>query len=223
MTMSKVGISRRARKPLAVVFFTIFLILPCWAGKDFVMPTPQAAASYPAHDDHTNEKVAIALDPYDSAEKTKIFSVKYEEIGFIPILFVVTNNSDQPISLSAMKAQFVASDRTKISPATEDDIYRRLSRPTARTAPSSIPFPTKKVKGGVSKQAQDELNTSRFAAKAVEPHSTQAGFLFFDISGISSPLDGAHFYLTGVRDAGGNELMYFEIPLEAYTSTNTKP
>ena len=32
------------------------------------------------------------------------------------------------------------------------------------------------------------------------------------------PLAGAHFYLTGVRDAKGNELMYFEIPLEKYLS-----
>jgi hypothetical protein len=42
--------------------------------------------------------------------------------------------------------------------------------------------------------------------------------MFFDVSGISTPLAGAHFYLTGVRDASGNELMYFEIPLEKYLS-----
>ena len=29
---------------------------------------------------------------------------------------------------------------------------------------------------------------------------------------------GASFYLTGVRDANNNELMYFEIPLEKYLS-----
>jgi len=55
-----------------------------------------------------------------------------------------------------------------------------------------------------------------FNAKAVEPHSTQSGFLFFDVSGLSAPLPGAHFYLTGVRDAKGTELMYFEIPFEKY-------
>ena len=59
-------------------------------------------------------------------------------------------------------------------------------------------------------------------AKAVEPHSTQVGFLFFDVSGISVPLAGAHFYLTGVRDARGNELMYFEVPLEKYLSAPAK-
>jgi hypothetical protein len=42
--------------------------------------------------------------------------------------------------------------------------------------------------------------------------------MFFDVSGISTPLAGANFYLTGVRDSKGNELMYFEIPLEKYLS-----
>jgi hypothetical protein len=52
----------------------------------------------------------------------------------------------------------------------------------------------------------------------VEPHSTARGFLFFDIADISNPLAGASFYLMGVRDAKGNELMYFEIPMEKYLS-----
>jgi hypothetical protein len=84
-----------------------------------------------------------------------------------------------------------------------------------------VPFPTK-VKGGVSKQAREEIQNAQFAAKAVEPRSTQAGFLFFDVSGISTPLAGAHLYLTGVRDAKGNELMYFEIALEKYLSAPAK-
>jgi len=81
-----------------------------------------------------------------------------------------------------------------------------------------IPLPGKKVKGAVSRKAQDEIDQAQFAAKAIEPHSTSSGFLFFDVSDISTPLAGANFYLTGVRDAGGTELMYFEIPLEKYLS-----
>jgi hypothetical protein len=86
-----------------------------------------------------------------------------------------------------------------------DDIARRLTRPSANTNRYPIPFPTKKVKGGLSKQAIEEIENAQFAAKAVEPHSTQSGFLFFDVSDISVPLAGAHFYLTGVRDAKGSE------------------
>jgi hypothetical protein len=46
--------------------------------------------------------------------------------------------------------------------------------------------------------------------------------MFFDVSDIANPLAGAHFYLTRVRDAKGNELMYFEVPLEKYLSAPEK-
>ena len=58
----------------------------------------------------------------------------------------------------------------------------------------------------------------QFEARAVEPHSTARGFLFFDVSDISNPLAGANFYLTEVHDGKGSDLMYFEIPLEKYLS-----
>jgi len=136
---------------------------------------------------------------------------------------VVTNDGDQPVQLADMKAQLVTVNRAKISPAAQDDIERRLARPSASGANRyPIPIPTSKVKGGVSKQARDELEKAIFVARAVEPHSTQAGFLFFDVGGISTPLAGAHFYLTGVRDGKGNELMYFEVPLEKYLSAPAK-
>ncbi|MGH9549173.1 MAG: hypothetical protein ACRD3W_07360 [Terriglobales bacterium] len=196
----------------------VLVPLLCWAAKDFVMPEAQPAKTYAAHDEHPLEAVAVAVDPYDLAEKTNIFSVKYSEIDFLPIFVVVTNDGNQPIELAGMKAQLVTVNRAKLSPAGQEDIARRLTRPSANTNRYPIPFPTKKVKGGLSKQANEEIQNAQFEAKAVEPHSSQSGFLFFDVSGISVPLAGAHFYLTGVRDAKGNELMYFEIPLEKYLS-----
>ena len=70
----------------------------------------------------------------------------------------------------------------------------------------------------MSRKTRDEIDHAQFGAKAVEPHSTARGFLFFDVADISNPLAGANFYLTGVHDAKGNELMYFEIPMEKYLS-----
>jgi hypothetical protein len=194
------------------------LPLLCLAAKEFVMPQAQPAKLYPAHDDHPLESIAVAVDPYDLAEKTTIFSVHYNEIGFLPIFVVVTNYGNQPVELAGMKAQLVTVKRAKLSPATEEDISRRMTRPSANTSHYPIPFPTKKVKGGLSKQAVEEIQNAQFVAKAVEPNSSQSGFLFFDVSDLSVPLAGAQFYLTGVRDAQGHELMYFEIPLEKYLS-----
>lgn len=188
------------------------------AGKTFVMPKAQPAKSYPAHDEHPMEHVTLAVDPYDMADKANIFSVKYSEQGFLPVFVVITNDGDEPVTVGDMNAQLVTVDKTKIPASSTDDIYRRLSHPTASASRGPLPFPTKKVKGVVSKEALEEMQNSQFAAKAIEPHSTQSGFLFFDVTGISTPLAGAHFYLTGVRDAKGNELLYFEIPMEKYLS-----
>lgn len=192
------------------------------AAKGFAMPKAQPAKTYPAHDQHPLEGVTVAVDPYDLADKANIFSVPYSEIGFLPMFVVITNDGDQPVELSGMKAQLVTTNRAKISPAADEDIARRLTHPSANTNRYPVPFPTKKVKGGLSKQATEEIQNARFVAKAVEPHSTQVGFLFFDVSEISVPLAGAHFYLTRVRDAKGNELMYFEVPLEKYLSAPAK-
>jgi hypothetical protein len=186
------------------------------------MPAAQPAKSYPAHDQHSDESVTVGLDPYDMADKANIFSVHYNDVGLMPIFVVITNDGDKPVSLSGMKAELVTVNRTKIPPATEDDIYRRIAKPPGNISPNPLPWP-KKAKGSVSKDAMEEIQNAQFAAKAVEPHGTQSGFLFFDVSEISTPLAGANFYLTRVRDAKGNELMYFEVPLEKYLSAPSKP
>jgi len=193
-----------------------------FAGKHFVMPSANPAKTYPAHDQHPNEGVTVGIDPYDMADKASIFSVPYNDVGFVPIFVVITNDGEQPVSLADVSPELVTHDRTKIPRATEDDIYRRIARAPSGPSANPLPWP-KKVKGTVSQQARDETQDAQFAARAVEPHSTQSGFMFFDVSGISTPLAGANFYLTGVRDAKGNELMYFEVPLEKYLSAPARP
>ncbi len=182
------------------------------------MPSARPAKTYVAHDDHPTESVIVGIDPYDTEEKAKIFSVHYRELGFLPVFVVITNDGDQPVSLNGLSAQLITANRSKLVAAEEEDVLRRLSRPSARTSNYPLPFPTGRVKGGVKKEYQEEIHNARFGAKAVEPHSTQAGFMFFDISDISNPLDGAQFYLSGVLDSKGNELMYFEIPLDKYVN-----
>jgi len=183
------------------------------AAKDFVKPAAQPAKTYPAHDDHANDKVAIAADPYDTSDKAKIFSVNFREHGFLPIFFVVTNDGDQPISIANMQVTLTTASRAKLTPATSEDMFRRLSNPH-ETNPIPVPIPQKKVKGGLSQKERDEIETSQFAARVVEPHTTQSGFLFFDVEDLTAPLEGARMYVSGVNDAKGTELMYFEIPME---------
>jgi hypothetical protein len=197
-----------------VVLSVVASFVVCLAAKDFVKPMAQPAKTYPAHDDHPDEKVTIAADPYDTAEKAKIFSVNFHEHGFLPIFFIVTNDGGQPISIASMQVTLTTANRSKLTPISTEDMYRRLSNPRTNTnAPLPFPIPQRKVKGTISQKEQAEIESSQFAAKAVEPRTTQSGFLFFDVEDIDAPLAGARIYVTGINDAKGIELMYFEIPM----------
>src|SRR5258706_3421391 len=74
----------------------------CLPAKDFVKPIAQPAKTYSAHDDHADEKVAIATDPYDIPAKAKILSVDFRQHGFLAIFFVVTNDGDHPLSIATI-------------------------------------------------------------------------------------------------------------------------
>ncbi|MGC2794300.1 MAG: hypothetical protein WA899_19930, partial [Candidatus Sulfotelmatobacter sp.] len=87
---------------LLVVSCVVAVFALCLAAKDFVKPAAQPAKAYPAHDDHNDEKVAIGVDPYDTADKAKIFSINVHEHGLLPVFFVVTNDGNQPISVGHM-------------------------------------------------------------------------------------------------------------------------
>jgi len=193
------------------------VLLPLLAkSKTFIKPAAEAAKSYPAHDDHPDEKVAIAADPYDTAQKAKIFTINFAEHGFLPVFFVVTNDGDQPVSIANMQITLVKPDHAKLTPLAPDDLYRRLTNPQGETRPSPIPIPHKNVKGAITQEQRDEIESSQFAARAIEPHASQSGFLFFDVAGVSAPLAGSSMEITGVDDARGNELMFFEIPMDNY-------
>lgn len=201
-----------------VLLVALLLAATCaFAAKEFAMPKVESAANYPAHDSHPNEMVTVGADLYTGA-KSSIFNVNYADRDMVPILVVITNNGSAPVELANMKAQLVTRDRrAKIEPASQEDIFRRFSRTEKRgDEPSKlpIPLPGRGPKVGVKKDVQQEVNAAMFQARAVEPHSTQAGFMFFDVSGISDPLTGARLYLTGLRDGGGQELMYFEVALD---------
>jgi hypothetical protein len=208
---------------LILAFWVGLLVLGAAAKKTFVKPAAKTAINYPAHDFHRDVKVGIAADPYDTAEKNKIFSVNFQELGFLPVFFVVTNDGDQPISIANMQVTLITRNHSKLTPVSTDDLYRRLSNPQGQTTPSPLPIPRRKVKGAVSPEELQEIQSSQFAARAVEPHTTQSGFLFFDVGGVNSPLAGANIDITGVADANGNEFMYFEIAMDQYLNAPVNP
>jgi hypothetical protein len=191
----------------------------CWAAKSYMPPRAFPAKTYPARDEHANEMVTIAADPYDLPDKASIFVLPYRERGYLPIFLIITNDGDTPVPLVRMEIQLVTANRTKISPATADDIYRRFVRVKRGDDPTRNPLPiprSRKPQAGLGKEATEEVQNAPFRAEAVEPHGTQAGFFFFDVGDISQPLAGAHLYVSGLRDANGHDLMFFDIAMEKY-------
>ena len=203
--------------PVAMV---IALVLAATAKeKDFVMPRLVPAVSMTAHDAHPNEKVTLGADPYDTNSKASIFHQKLLEHSILPVLIVFTNDGDQPVVLNNVEFELVTRDRAKASPYSFEDLQRVLTRmrpPESRTQ-DKLPFPVpgkEKVHGGLSQRDRDEFEHSMFAARAVEPHGSQQGFLFFDTGDLENPPQGARLFVTGVNDSKGHELMYFEVPLK---------
>ena len=184
--------------------------------RNFVMPPLVPATTMASRDQQ--EKLTLGADPYDTPARAAIFHPKMLEHSILPILVVFTNDGDQTVVLSNARFQLVTRDRAKAAPYTLDDLRRALSNVTApRSRPEDqIPLPLpgrNKAHGGLSQNDRDVLEHASFAAKAVEPHASQQGLLFFDIGDLDNPTQGARLFVTGVNDAHGHELMYFEVPL----------
>ncbi len=193
------------------------LVLAAFA-RDFVMPRLVPATTMACRDPHPQEKVTLGADAYDTPEKLSIFHPPMRSHSVLPVLVVFTNDGDETVVLNKARFQLVTRDRAKSDPYSLDDLRRVF---TAVSAPRSrsrdqlpIPLPGKnKAHGGLSQADRDELERASFAAKGVEPHSSQQGFLFFDVGDLDEPTRGARLFVTGVNDAHGHELMYFEVPL----------
>ena len=214
--------SLRVRTTGWLVPVTIVLALATtslWAFKDFVAPRPESADTFPVKDAHPMEKVTAAIDLYDSAPKADIFGTNYVQEGILPVLLIMTNSGDRPISMTKMNAELVTASKSKLEWLSVDDVFRRVAhiKASSTTPPrvGPIPLPTG-AKNKKAKEQYDELSKAAFIAEAVEPHTTKSGFVFFDIQGVKNPVAaGGNIYLTGIRDSSGNELMYFEMPVIA--------
>ena len=180
------------------------------------IPEAGHADKYAQHEAHKDEGVTIALDPY-GPERDSAFHVKFAQHGILPVRLIVSNDTDQPISLLDARIQFMTARRAKGEPLRKQDIERAVAnstQPQDRSIPGlPIPLP-KKTPKRLPKGTDEEIDFLIFKAQAVEPHATQAGFLFFEVSGVSQPLIGSHVLVTGIRTAKGQELFYFDIPLQ---------
>ena len=182
------------------------------------IPPPKDAATYACHDAHASEHVTIAAEPYDTPEEGKLFRVDFLENGFLPIYLVVTNDSDQTISLDQARIDFLSAHDDRIPAAVPRDVERRMTH--IHGAGSRIPLPAplppiRKKPKSPDKKIEQDFNDLEYSDATVPPHSTRAGFFLYDVQGLGErPLKGAHLTLRDLRDSSGNALIDFDIPLD---------
>jgi hypothetical protein len=211
------------RNYAALLLPAMCLALPA-AAADHIPPKVQPATSFAAVEVHDDEKVAIAAEPYDTREKASIFRVDYLSHDIMPVRLIVTNNGNRPISLRDARILFQTAGGDRIQTAEPEDVERLMTRKEREGTkiPMPGPIPAIKLKPKASnKEIEADFNTFEYQALVVEPHTTRAGFLFYDVSELDEPLKGAKLYLHELRDADGNELFYFEIPFDKYLKSKS--
>jgi hypothetical protein len=212
------------RRQLGLFAFTALLIVAlsplCGVGADdHVAPPARQAAGYPAVDVHPEEHVAIAADPYDTKAKIGIFRVDYLKYDFLPIRLIVTNNGDRPISLADARINFITAAGDRIPAAEAEDVERRVDKIKRPDSGYKLPGPLPRIgnkSGAKTKDIEDDFHAFEYDAVTVDPHTTRAGFLLYDLEGVANPLAGGELSLRMLRDADGKELFSFEIPFQKY-------
>lgn len=186
-------------------------------------PTPVAdAKSYALHDSH--DGITVAAEPGDLKETRPDTRLDYFHHGFLPIRVIVSNNTASPLSLDDVRILFVAQDNYTRNNATDDDLERRMfSKKYSDGTKIPLPAPLPSITihhPGIDKLITEDQTDFGFTSTTVAPHSTLAGYLFYDTRDVDDPvLEHATLELRKVRWASSNkELQSFEIPLKPSTA-----
>jgi hypothetical protein len=104
----------------------------------------------------------------------------------MPVRLIVTNNGDRPISLRDARILFLTAAGDKIQAAEPEDVERLMTRKEREGSKIPLPGPLPNIKlkpKASNKEIEQDFDTFEYQALVVEPHTTRAGFLFYDVSG----------------------------------------
>ena len=110
---------------------------------------------------------------------------------------------------------------TRSPPPREDEINRRLF--TIKNAQGTkIPIIPITIHHPVDKKITQDDEDFGFKSTRVQPHSTLAGYLFYDIKDLDDPaLKGAELYVKMIHTIdGSDELFAFTIPFDKWLAAN---
>jgi hypothetical protein len=216
---------RFTKIPVFLVTTASLSAVPSFAA-DKKAPPAKPASQYAAFDAHPQEHLTIAADPCDDPKDCDFFRLPYVQHGFIPVRVIFTNDSDAPLSLDDARIQFISANNDVIPAATDDDIQRRLfstKGTKGRQIPLPMPLPPITLHDKpVDKQISKDDADFGFNTTTVNPHSTLAGYLFYDVRQLDDdPLKDAQLYVKMVNTVAGKnsekkQLFPFTIPFNKW-------
>ncbi len=223
---------RFAQIPLLVVTTTCLFAANLLASdKPRKAPPVKPANQYAAFDAHPKEQVTVAAEPCDDPRDCDFFRLPYIQHGFIPVRVIFTNDSDTALSLDDARIQFISVNNDKIPAATDDDIQRRLFSTKSikgRQVPLPGPLPPIHLHDKpVDKQITQDEDDFGFKSTTVNPHSTLAGYLFYDVRQLDEyPLKGAELYVKMVytlpdKDGNKKQIFDFNIPFDKWLAAQS--
>ena len=185
-------------------------------------PPAKAAPEYAAFETHKEEHVSVAAEPCDEPKNCSFFRLEYVQHGFIPVRVVITNDGDAALSLEDVRMQFISINGDKIPAALDEDINRRLFS-TKQAMGTKLPIiPITIHHPPVDKKITEDNDDFGFKSTTVNPHSTLAGYLFYDVRGLDDPaLKGAELYVKQIHSLDGKQQLFaFTIPFNAWLKAN---
>ena len=188
-------------------------------------PPTRPANQYAAFDAHPDDHVTVAIDPCTSPDDCSFFRLPYIRHSLIPVRVIITNDSDTALDLNEVRMQFISAHNDKLPAATLDDLNRRLfslkEAKGTKIPLTSIPL----HHAPIDKKIIEDDDDFGFKSTTVAPHSTLAGYLFYDIKDLDddsnvSPLKDAQIYVKMIHTAAGKELFAFSIPFNKALAAN---
>ena len=185
-------------------------------------PPVKPAAQYPAFDTHANEHVSIAAEPCIDEKDCPFFRLPYVRHSFIPVRVIISNDSDQALSLDDVRIQFISANKDVLPAATDDDLERRLftfRSATGRKIPLPAPLPPITTHGTAidKKITQDDADFG-FSGTTVNAHATLGGYLFYDVRDLDEPaLKHAELYVKMIKTLDGKQQLFaFTVPFDKW-------
>jgi hypothetical protein len=198
----------------------VFLVSTTLAGYKSIKVKVDPAKTYPFHQSQGN--VTIAVDPYESDEKIKTaFDVKgMEKLGIIPVNIIITNEGEDPISVSGQDVNLLDVKNQSIESTPLEEVVRLIlnkgKEPSASgRSRSPIPLPRRDSQRGDTFEIQTDFTNKALKEARVAPKSTASGFVFFRLPSKQMKLSGYKIYIPEIKNLKIQQnLLFFEIEIK---------